>query len=71
MLLDGGARQVPFRFVWLDQRRCVEQYFAIAFNANGRLRRALTARLFTGGYRGMVDDIAAPRVLFAIGKRLR
>jgi hypothetical protein len=61
---------VPFRIVWLDQKQGVEQDFAIAFNADRRLRRALTARLFTGAYRGMVDEINLRRVLFAIGKRL-
>jgi cellulose synthase (UDP-forming) len=70
LLLDGGVQQVPFRIVWLDQKQGVEQDFAIAFNADRRLRRALTARLFTGAYRGMVDEINLRRVLFAIGKRL-
>lgn len=70
LLLDGGVQQVPFRFVWLDQRQGVEQSFAIAFNAESRLRRALTARLFTGAYRGRADEINVPRVLFAVGKRL-
>ncbi len=70
LLLDGDVQQVPFRFLHLDQRQGVEQNFAIAFNAESRLRRALTARLFTGAYRGMVDEINVPRVLFAIGKRL-
>jgi cellulose synthase (UDP-forming) len=70
LLLDGGVQQVPFRIVWLDQKQGVEQDFAIAFNADRRLHRALTARLFTGAYRGTVDEINLRRVLFAIGKRL-
>jgi hypothetical protein len=68
LLLDGGVQQVPFRFVWLGQRQGVEQNFAIAFNAGSRMRRALTARLFTGGYRGLVDEINVPRALFALCK---
>jgi cellulose synthase (UDP-forming) len=70
LVLDDGVRQVPFRFVWFDERRGVEQGFAIAFKAESLLRRALTAKLFTGAYRSMVDEINLRRVLFAVGKRL-
>ena len=35
-----------------------------------RHRRALTVKLFTGTYRGTIDDLNVPRVLFALGKRL-
>ena len=56
-----------FRFVWLDQRQSVEQNFAIAFNVESRLR-ALIVKLFTGAYRGIVDDVNVPRVPFALGK---
>ena len=70
MLLEGGALQVPFRFVRLDQRQSHSQGFAIVFEAGIPLRRALTARLFTGAYRSTIDDIDVPQVLFAVGKRL-
>ncbi|MGH6829891.1 MAG: hypothetical protein ACREDG_01910, partial [Methylocella sp.] len=65
--LDGGALQVPFRFLRLDER---PRRYAIVFEAGIPLRRALTARLFTGAYRGAIDEISVPRVLFAVGKRL-
>lgn len=44
--------------------------FGIVFETGIPLRRALTARLFTGAYHGAIDDIDVPQVLFAVGKRL-
>jgi hypothetical protein len=70
LLLDCGAGQVPFRFVRLDQRQGNNQGFSIAFNAESRLRRTLTTKLFTGAYRWAFNEISVPRVLFAVGKRL-
>jgi hypothetical protein len=70
LLLDDGARQVPFRFVWLDATQSKGQGFGIVFEAGIPLRRALTARLFTGAYRHVIDEIVIPRVLYVIGKRL-
>lgn len=70
LLLERGALQVPFRFVWLNQRQSLGHGFGIVFEAGIPLRRALTARLFTGAYRSAIDDIEVPQVLFAVGKRL-
>ena len=70
LLLEGGALQLPFRFVRLDQRQGLGHGFGIVFEAEIPLRRALTARLFTGAYRSTIDDIEVPQVLFAVGKRL-
>jgi cellulose synthase (UDP-forming) len=70
LLLQGSALQVPFRFLRLDQRPSLGDRFSIVFEARIPLRRALTARLFTGAYRSTIDDIDVPRVLFAVGKRL-
>ncbi|MGH6819801.1 MAG: hypothetical protein ACREDU_02940, partial [Methylocella sp.] len=67
LLLDGGALQVPFRFLRLDER---PRRYAIVFEAGIPLRRALTARLFSGAYRSTIGDIDLPQVLFAVGKRL-
>lgn len=69
-MLQGGALQVPFRFLRLDQRGSVDHRFCIVFETGIPLRRALMARLFTGAYRSMIDDIDVPQVLFAVGKRL-
>lgn len=70
LLLDGGALQVPFRFIGLDRWQNFGQGFPIVFEAGIALRRALSARLFGGAYRGTIDEIDIPRVLFALGKRL-
>jgi PilZ domain len=74
LLLQGGALQIPlqipFRFVRLDQRQSLGHRFAIVFEAGIPLRRALTARLFTGAYCSAIDDVDVPQVLFAVGKRL-
>ena len=70
LLLDGGAMQVPFRFTGVDCGRNFGQGFPIVFEAGIPLRRALTARLFGGAYRGTIEDIDVPRVIFALGKRL-
>jgi cellulose synthase (UDP-forming) len=70
LLLDDGALRVPFRFVRLDRERSSVQGFCIVFESGNSLRRALTARLFTGSYRSRIDDISVPRVLLALGKRL-
>jgi hypothetical protein len=68
-LLQGGALQLPFRFLRLDQRPSLGHEFGIVFETGIPLRRALTARLFTGAYHGTIDDIDVPQVLFAVGKR--
>ena len=70
LLLDGSALQIPFRFTGVDRGRNFGQGFPIVFEAGIPLRRALTARLFGGAYRGTIDDIDVPRVIFALGKRL-
>ena len=70
LLLQGGALQVPFRFLRLDQRPSLGHRFCIIFETGIPLRRALMARLFTGAYRSTIDDIDVPQVLFAVGKRL-
>jgi hypothetical protein len=44
--------------------------FSIVFEAGIPLRRALAARLFTGAYRNVIDEIVIPCVLYVIGKRL-
>jgi hypothetical protein len=67
---EEGVLQLPFRFVRLDQRQGLGHGFGIVFEAEIPLRRALTARLFTGAYRSTIDDIEVPQVLFAVGKRL-
>jgi hypothetical protein len=61
---------VPFRFVRLEQRQVLGRGFAIVFEPGIPLRRALTARLFTGAYTETFDEIDMRRVLFAVGKRL-
>src|ERR1019366_2542474 len=65
LLLEGGAMQVPFRFTGVDCGRNFGQGFPIVFEAGIPLRRALTARLFGGAYRGTIEDIDVPRVIFA------
>lgn len=70
LLLDNGALQVPFRFLGLDRRQNSGQGFPIIFEAGIPLRRVLTVKLFGGAYRGSIDEIDVPRVLFALGKRL-
>jgi cellulose synthase/poly-beta-1,6-N-acetylglucosamine synthase-like glycosyltransferase len=70
LLLEGGALQVRFRFIRLDEGQNLGQGFGIVFEAGIPLRRALTAKLFTGAYSGTIDDIDVPRVLFTLGKRL-
>ena len=70
LLLDHGALQVPFRFVWLKEGQSLGHRFGIAFEAGTPLRRALTARLFAGAYRITFDEIDMRRVLFTVGKRL-
>ncbi len=42
----------------------------IIFEPGIPLRRALTAKLFTGAYRHVIDEIVIPRVLYVIDKRL-
>ena len=42
----------------------------LIFEAGIPLRRALTARLFTGAYRFSMNEISIPCVLFAVGMRL-
>ena len=64
LLLDGVARRVPFRFVWLDRAQANNRDFGIAFNAENRLRRAPIFERFTGAYRVMVDHIHVPHADF-------
>jgi hypothetical protein len=70
LLLDGGALRVPFRFIGLDRWQDFGRGFPIVFEAAIPLRHALTARPFGGAYRGAMEDIDVPRVIFALGKRL-
>ncbi|MGO9674246.1 MAG: glycosyltransferase family 2 protein [Methylocella sp.] len=66
LLLDGGAIEAPFTSV----RPIGRNALAVRFNLDAVSRRALILKLFSGAHRNKVDEINAPRVLFAIGKRL-
>ena len=68
--LDDGALHVPFRFIGLERSQNFGQGFPIVFEIGKALRRALTVKLFGGAYRGTIDEIDVPRVLFTLGKRL-
>lgn len=70
LLLDGGALQVPFRFIGLDRWQNFGQGFPIIFEAGIAMRRALTVKLFGGSYRSTIDEIDVPHVIFTLGKRL-
>ncbi len=47
-LMEGGALQVPFLFLRLDQREGLVRGFGTDCETGIPLRRMLTARLFTG-----------------------
>ena len=66
----GGALHVRFRFIGLERWQNFGQGFPIVFATGKALRRALTVRLFGGAYRGTIDEIDIPRVLFTLGKQL-
>ncbi len=69
-LMEDGALQVPFRFLWLDQRQGLVRRFGSDCEKGIPQRRALTARFFTGAYRNAIGDIAVPQELFAVGRKL-
>lgn len=70
LLLVGGEIEIPFRFVRSGGAGAPAASFSIAFEADYLLRRALTARLFTGAYRAMAEEIRVPQVLHALVKRV-
>ncbi len=66
LLLDGGALPVPCRPV----RGLTDGSFAVAFETETDIRRALMTKLFTGEYRNSVDRVDVARVLLRVGKKL-
>ncbi|WP_395664649.1 glycosyltransferase [Methylocella sp.] len=64
--LDGGAIELAFEPVRVKG----EDGLALRFTPDAATRRALILKLFSGANRNKVDEISAPRVLFALGRRL-
>ena len=63
LLLDGGALRIPGRVV-----RGLDGGVAVGFDDDTALRRALTLRLYTGGYLNETENVA---LLPALGGMLR
>jgi cellulose synthase (UDP-forming) len=70
LVMDGGDLEIPFHFVRLPDNGPPVESFTIIFNAPTPVRRALTAKLFTGSYRNRVDQIRVRHVLFAVVNRI-
>jgi cellulose synthase (UDP-forming) len=65
VLVFADGVEAPFAIV-----RNLEGGLAVRFSDDDATRRALIAKLFTGGYDNEVEQIRVTRVLAAVGKRL-
>jgi cellulose synthase (UDP-forming) len=63
--LDGGRLEVPFETV-----RRQDDFLAVQFRPDVKVRRALIVKLFTGAYHQDVEVISAPGVFKSLAKTL-